>query len=429
MIKIGRIILLGWISVFLAIPSMPESGGLGIQQISQSAEPEKSKTSESSSAGGPQTVAGKSREISTLGKKRGLSPWIIGGAAVAGGVLAYFLFFKPKSSAKVKTFNQQTSLSSSVEIKAGNISVQSSPPGAAIFLDGAATGKTTPATFERIIVGTYALKLTKEGFKDFTTSVEIAADQTANVEAALSGHNIQVQAPAAESFLETGRTVSIRWASDAASVVQTPSVSEVLYMPEVAIALFQNGEKTAMIAERTPNDGAFDWTIPPTLRPGRNFQIVVYCPSSENIQGAGGTFIIAARKTTKIEYHPDLHEDELDPGWNSYPAEIKKASGRIESFSYEVEAGHQKIDCTMYLVGQDGSQIIIFDRDQSQWKFNTKEHGWELRLFGWAPIFKDLAVKGLWTLKVQVHTSDCCCIGRGGCGSISWSATVEYLEF
>ncbi len=427
--KIGRIVLLGWISFFFVAPLTPQSGGPEITKKNQAAGTEKTKAAEDSPAWTPQIVAGKSKEISTSGKKRGLSPWIIGGAAVAGGVLAYFLFFKPKSSPKVKTFNQQTSLSSSVEIKAGNISVQSSPPGAAIFLDGAATGKTTPATFERVIVGTYALKLTKEGFKDFTTSVEIAADQTANIEAALSGHSIQVQAPAGESFLETGLTVPIRWASDAASVVQTPSVSEVLYMPEVAIALFQNGVKTAMIAERTPNDGAFDWTIPPTLTPGQDFQIMIFCPSAEDVRGTGGAFTIASRKTTKIEFRGGLHEDELDPGWNSYPAEIKKASGRIESFSYEVNAGNEVVDCTMVLMGPYGNQIKIFDRDQTQWKFNPKEHGWELRLVGWAPNFKGEKIKGTWTLKVQVHNTYCCCIGRGGCGSISWSATVEYLEF
>jgi len=420
MIKIGRIILLGWISFFLAVPLMPQSGGSEIQKKTQASGLEKST---------PQTVAGESKEISTSGKKRGLSPWIIGGAVVAGGVLAYFLFFKPKSSPKAKTFNQQTSLSSSLEIKAGKISVQSSPPGAEVYLAGTATGKTTPAVLEQVIVGAYALKLVKTGYRDFATTVEVEADKTANVEAALTGHMIQVQSPPDGSFLETGQPVQIRWATDSAAAVQNPTASGVLVLPEVAIALYKGGIKTVIIAENTPNDGAFDWTIPPTLTPGQDFQIMIYCPSAEDVRGTGGAFTIAARKTTKIDFHGGPHEDELDPGWNSYPAGIKKASGRIESFSYEVNAGNEIVDCTMYLVGPDGAQIKIFDRDRSQWKYNPKEQGWELRLVGWAPVFKDAKIKGTWTLKVQVHTAYCCCIGRGGCGSVAWSATVEYLEF
>jgi len=44
---------------------------------------------------------------------------------------------------------------------------------------------------------------------------------------------------------------------------------------KVGIQLFKGGVRKAMISARTPNDGAFDWTVPPTLPVGSDYKIKV----------------------------------------------------------------------------------------------------------------------------------------------------------
>ena len=57
----------------------------------------------------------------------------------------------------------------------GQLTIVSSPPGAAVKLDGAETGKTTPATLEDVTVGkTYALELALDDYQPKTESVSLS---------------------------------------------------------------------------------------------------------------------------------------------------------------------------------------------------------------------------------------------------------------
>ena len=47
---------------------------------------------------------------------------------------------------------------------AGNISVTSSPSGAAVYLDDVATGLTTPTIIESVTPGTHLVMLTLDGY-------------------------------------------------------------------------------------------------------------------------------------------------------------------------------------------------------------------------------------------------------------------------
>lgn len=66
------------------------------------------------------------------------------------------------------------------EIRYGKIFVQSNTPGAAIFLNGTATGKITPDTVTAP-AGNVSLRLEKEGYIPFSLSVVVFADSVTNL--------------------------------------------------------------------------------------------------------------------------------------------------------------------------------------------------------------------------------------------------------
>jgi hypothetical protein len=68
----------------------------------------------------------------------------------------------------------------------GSISITSSPVGASISLDGVDKQVKTPATLTQITPGTHTIKLTKLGYKPYTTQVIVVAGKTATVTATLN---------------------------------------------------------------------------------------------------------------------------------------------------------------------------------------------------------------------------------------------------
>jgi hypothetical protein len=104
--------------------------------------------------------------------------------------------------------------------KKGGIIITSTPTGAAIFLNGAATGKVTPDTLKDLTAGQYTVKLTKTDYKDTTLAV-ITIDSlyltraitlTANPILEVSYSNIQIYEQSSSNFsglkLSTGTKVS-----------------------------------------------------------------------------------------------------------------------------------------------------------------------------------------------------------------------------
>jgi hypothetical protein len=70
-------------------------------------------------------------------------------------------------------------------VLAGGLAIDSDPPGAEVFIDGALRG-TTPLQLERVPVGSREIVLKKEGYAADTTSVDVAAQQEARVRAELA---------------------------------------------------------------------------------------------------------------------------------------------------------------------------------------------------------------------------------------------------
>ncbi|MFQ6083829.1 MAG: PEGA domain-containing protein [Candidatus Aminicenantia bacterium] len=102
--------------------------------------------------------------------------WIVLGIVVliGAGVLAYFLL-KEKEEEKEKE----------KEPDVGSIQVNSTPTGATIWLDGSNTGQTTNATLTNVSVGSHTIKLVKERYQDWETTVNVQKNQTSTVNATL----------------------------------------------------------------------------------------------------------------------------------------------------------------------------------------------------------------------------------------------------
>lgn len=61
------------------------------------------------------------------------------------------------------------------EVTTANLSVTSDPSGARVFLDGAATGRVTPAEFKGLTAGSHRIRLEKDGFVAYEQSVPLRA--------------------------------------------------------------------------------------------------------------------------------------------------------------------------------------------------------------------------------------------------------------
>jgi len=147
-------------------------------------------------------VVSRAREREGGGGHGGLY-FIIGAIVVGGAVAAYFLLKSKKEDKKDTT---------------GSIQISSTPSGAKTYLDGTEKG-TTPLTIADVAVGSHAVKLTKEGYRDYQTSVSVEGGKTATVSATLSKHTITVTKPAANALWMKGKEVTIDWATDTSATV------------------------------------------------------------------------------------------------------------------------------------------------------------------------------------------------------------------
>ncbi len=68
----------------------------------------------------------------------------------------------------------------------GAINIASSPSGAAIELDGASTSYTTNVTIPDVSPGTHTIKLTLDGYQDWSTNLSVTAGETSYVNATLT---------------------------------------------------------------------------------------------------------------------------------------------------------------------------------------------------------------------------------------------------
>ncbi|MBF0227940.1 MAG: PEGA domain-containing protein [Desulfobacterales bacterium] len=63
----------------------------------------------------------------------------------------------------------------------GSISIKSSPSGAEVYVEGSRKG-TTPLTLDKVKPGSYNVKISKEGYEEYSGSVSVAGNKTATVD-------------------------------------------------------------------------------------------------------------------------------------------------------------------------------------------------------------------------------------------------------
>ncbi len=100
--------------------------------------------------------------VSAVRERPSKTPWLLLVAvtllAVGGAAVAYFLWPKAKPTGP------------------GALVLESTPPGAAIWIDGARRPERTPATIAHLPLGSYELKLSAEGFAPFVQRVELTRE-------------------------------------------------------------------------------------------------------------------------------------------------------------------------------------------------------------------------------------------------------------
>ncbi len=117
---------------------------------------------------------------------------VVGGVLAAGGVAAVLLLGGPGT---------------------GTIQVNSTPPGADVYLDGTSKGQVTPCTLSEVSKGSHSVKLLKEGYVDYVKSVEVSGGKTETINADLTVHTINVTEPTGDSFWYKEFEVTIEWAT------------------------------------------------------------------------------------------------------------------------------------------------------------------------------------------------------------------------
>lgn len=95
---------------------------------------------------------------------------VVSAVAVLAVAAVYFLVIKKPNKDAANT----------------RIQVNSVPDGATVYMDGRNTGRLTPATFTNVTPGYHNIKLTKDGYGDYSTSLQVKSGQTTVVDAVLS---------------------------------------------------------------------------------------------------------------------------------------------------------------------------------------------------------------------------------------------------
>ena len=81
--------------------------------------------------------------------------------------------YKDKNMTVILERGQEMDVSVRLIPQKGSLSVSSDPPDAEVYLDGKLIGK-TPLVIYGVLIGKYSLKITKSGYEDYNTAIEIA---------------------------------------------------------------------------------------------------------------------------------------------------------------------------------------------------------------------------------------------------------------
>ncbi|NLK89932.1 MAG: PEGA domain-containing protein, partial [Clostridiaceae bacterium] len=193
----------------------------------------------------------------------------------------------------------------------GSIVVTSAPEGAAIFLDGTDTGRTTNATLTGVPSGEHTVTVTKPGYADATATVTVGHDKTVPVHFAL-----------------TEVTGSIR-------VTSTPDGARI----------YLDGTETGEVTNATLTVPAGAHTVRVEL---------------EGYQAMAKTVTVTAGETVEAAFNLEAPVITLLPGWNfiSTPKRLADGANTIALFDAVETAGHS---------------ILLYDGLNCRWETMASE--------------------------------------------------------
>ena len=197
----------------------------------------------------------------------------------------------------------------------GSIVVTSAPEGAAIFLDGTDTGRTTNATLTGVPSGEHTVTVTKPGYADATATVTVGHDKTVPVHFAL-----------------TEVTGSIR-------VTSTPDGARI----------YLDGTETGEVTNATLTVPAGAHTVRVEL---------------EGYQAMAKTVTVTAGETVEAAFNLEAPVITLLPGWNfiSTPKRLADGANTIALFDAVETAGHS---------------ILLYDGLNCRWETMASEDSFQ----------------------------------------------------
>ncbi len=206
----------------------------------------------------------------------------------------------------------------------GSLSVNSTPSGAAIWLDGGSTGKVTPDTLTNVTAGSHTVKLTLTGYSDYQTTVSVPSGGTASVNAVLSpvtttGSISVSSSPSGASVYLDGGTTAIGVTPLTKSGITAGTHSLTLrkagYLDYGTSVSVTGGKTTTITATLTPagssvkpNDPYFTklYGLHNTGQTGGTSDADIDAPEAWAIT-RGSPAVIVAVIDTGVDYnHPDL---------------------------------------------------------------------------------------------------------------------------
>jgi hypothetical protein len=143
--------------------------------------------------------------ISLDGTNAGKTPLLLANVAAGGHNLRLTKDgYADWDSTVTVTQGQPTTADAVLSRSFGSVQVNSAPNGAVISLDGTSTWKTTPFLFANVAVGEHNLRLTKDGYPEWDSTVTVTQGQTTTVRAML-------KAPPDSSWITYANANAVGW--------------------------------------------------------------------------------------------------------------------------------------------------------------------------------------------------------------------------
>jgi hypothetical protein len=299
---------------------------------------------------------------------------VVAGIAVVG-LLAVLL---SKKESKDTTTPQQPTT--------GSIRVESTPDGASVWLDGSDTGKKTNAILENINPGSHIIKLIKEGYQDYETTVTVEAGKQAAVSASLQ-KSIEGDNPPSVSIVKPGDnetvsgTITVRAeAADDKGIDKVDfyiddslveSDTDAPYRFSWDTTTYSNGPHTIKaVAYDTANQTATH-QVTVTVQQAADNPPFVSITQPGNGDTVGGTVTVRAEASddqgiTKVEFYIDnslIESDTTAPyrfSWDT--ANVSNGSHTIKAIAYD----------TANQTAEDQVTVTVQNYDiRGTWKFNV----------------------------------------------------------